>query len=366
MVGAFGTAQQPIGIGAYAGGGCIKGVVNAGLVANGACVLGPSTTQTQSLNPQQPFIAPLGTDYAVVAVATTAPCTGGQLSYAVASATAGMWTQATCPACPGQMCTGVGGGATLPAVIASPDNTLAIITWYEGTKPLDPIGDCSGKAVPGSLRVGAAAASTSPSPPVATTLSSQSTAVRPAAMATFQNQTLVAAPDGAAASLWAVSGGTPLMVSGPTTISGLAGARALSMAVAGDGSGQIAIVAELGCTPMTTIALTLGTVTGPFTAPITVAQASSGNFAVQPTVNWVAAGSPTSTEASWIVSWIAGGGGTHVLAQRYDEMGNPFGEQIDPGAPAWAAGVLPDGTLFAFEQPPGKSGTFLDVALGCE
>jgi hypothetical protein len=156
-----------------------------------------------------------------------------------------------------------------------------------------------------------------------------------------------------------------------TTVSGLANARAVSIASDGpnssDGPNNIAIVAELGCSPQT-IALALGTLTGSGPRPtwqvITVAPAGA-SFAVQPTVAWVPAADPLP--AFWLVSWLSGtpGGGAHVLAQRYDSSGNPLGGLIDPGVRgALAAMASENGNLFVYEQT-GTGGSLLDVAIGC-
>jgi hypothetical protein len=127
----------------------------------------------------------------------------------------------------------------------------------------------------------------------------QGISLRPPAMTAIQgaSQVLVAAPDGTAVSVWALDGAQS--PGSPTSIPGLAGARAVSMAAANDGSDRVAIVAELGCAPQT-IALALGSLSGGFGQVTTVVPAGSA-AAVQPTVAWV------PSQSYWIVSRISVG-----------------------------------------------------------
>jgi hypothetical protein len=242
--------------------------------------------------------------------------------------------------------------------MAMPGNSNLVVAWYEtpADTRVDPIQACA-TAAPATLQLAVVsnATSASPSMGIPATLTMASTSVRPAAMTELQGAgtVLVAAPDAGAVSLWVVSGG---QVSGsPVAIAALARARAVSVASATDGSGRIAVVAEIGCAPQT-IAMALGTLKGGFGQAITVTKATAG-AAVQPTVAWAA------TEQSWIVGWIATQGGAHALARRFDATGNARGGAIDPSAPAIAVAVSSDATLLAYE--PSNGGSFVKVALGC-
>jgi hypothetical protein len=166
------------------------------------------------------------------------------------------------------------------------------------------------------------------------------------------SQVLVAAPDGDAVSVWALD--ASLSASSPVSVPGLAGARAVSMAVATDGSGRVALAAEIGCTPQT-IALVGGTLSGGFSEAIVVAGAN-GAAAVQPTVAWVA------SEGDWVVAWISADGGAHVLAQRFDAGGVARGGVIDPSTPATGASVDGDGSLLEYVP---ASNSFVKASLGC-
>jgi hypothetical protein len=176
------------------------------------------------------------------------------------------------------------------------------------------------------------------------------------------SQVLVAAPDGEAVSLWTTTDGKTF--GSPKTISSLTRARAVAIASATDGSGRIAVVAELGCAPQT-LAVVVGDLTKGFGAATTIAKPDGAPFAVQPAVAWV------PSQNDWMVSWISGDGGPHALAQRLDANGNTVGSVIDPSAPAIAAtvgaGVTPSEAtpyLFAYE-PSNAGGSFVRVSLGC-
>jgi hypothetical protein len=336
-------------MGAFVSGGCVEAVGPAGYLQSPCSLLdsGPSG----DLAPQQPTVVPIGGGYAAAAVATTAPCTVGQLSFESVTEGGGVSpvAQAACSTT---------GGAALPSIAPLPGGSSALVAWYETpiTSRGDPIQSCAGAAAaPLQLALASGATSLNPSVGTPKVLTSRSISVRPPAMTTLQgsSQVLVAAPDGNAVSLWALD--STLSPGAPVSVPGLAGARAV--AIATDGSGNIAIVAELNCTPQT-IALSIGTLGGGFGEVTNVVTATAGS-AVQPTVAWIA------SQGHWLVSWIATTGGAHALAQRFDPGGNPVGGIIDPSAAAIAACVTSDGNLFAYEQPAGANGSFLGVSLGC-
>jgi hypothetical protein len=237
----------------------------------------------------------------------------------------------------------------------------AFVAWYETplTSRADPIQDCAGaRGAPLMLALASGVNTTSPSMGAPVMLTAQSTSVRAPAMTALYGtaQTLLAAPDGDAVSVWPLTAGQS--AGPPSVISGLSGARSVAMASATDGSGRLAVVAEVGCTPQT-IALALGTMAAGFSHVTTVVAPGSG-FAIEPTVAWV------PSEGYWMVSWIAqAGGGPRAFAQRFDIEGGPVGGPIDPMATALAASITSNGSLFAYEQSPGMNGTFLSVSLGC-
>ncbi|HEX3342994.1 MAG TPA: hypothetical protein VHS09_00425, partial [Polyangiaceae bacterium] len=299
------------------------------------------------LSPQQPSVVPLGGGYAGAAIATTTACSMGQLAIQVIAPSAGGNTQSDDCA----------SGSALPSIAPLPDGESALVTWYE--TPLSTRGDslqsCAGaSAAPLVAAVVSGATSASPTLGKPVTLTSAGVSVRAAAMAALPglSQVLVAAPDGDAVSVWALD--ASLSASSPVSVPGLAGARAVSMAVATDGSGRVALAAEIGCTPQT-IALVGGTLSGGFSEAIVVAGAN-GAAAVQPTVAWVA------SEGDWVVAWISADGGAHVLAQRFDAGGVARGGVIDPSTPATGASVDGDGSLLEYVP---ASNSFVKASLGC-
>jgi hypothetical protein len=250
-------------------------------------------------------------------------------------------------------------GATLPSIVPLPDGSSALVAWYETpiASRSDPIQSCSAAlAAPLQIAVVSGASSASPSLGMPTTLTSEGVSLRPPAMTAIQgaSQVLVAAPDGTAVSVWALA--SAQSPGSPTSVPGLAGARAVSMAAANDGSDRVAIVAELGCAPQS-IALALGSLSGGFGQVTTVVPAGSA-AAVQPTVAWV------PSQGYWIVSWIAAGGGARALAQRFDSGGNAVGGVVDPSASAIAACAQADGSILAYE-PGASGGGFVRTSLGC-
>jgi hypothetical protein len=328
-------------MGAFVSNDCVEGVWPQGYVQS-TCTLFHG-----GLVAVQPWIVPIGDGYAAATIATTAPCTQGQLSFAtVTGAGASPPAQAQCSKA----------GAALPA-IAPLGASSALVLWYETTAASrsDPLQQCRG-ATAAPLRVAMVdnATSIQPSLGTPTTLTTQSVSVRPPAVTVLQGtgNVLIATPDGRAVSLWATPDGVRFGT--PLSISALAGARAVSIASATDGSGRIGVVAEIGCSPQS-IALAIGTLSGGWHVA-TVASAGSGP-AVQPTVAWV------PSQSDWIVSWIAVSGGAHALARRFDASGEAAGSAIDPSVPAIGAALASDGSLLAYE--PSGGGNFVKAALGC-
>jgi hypothetical protein len=334
-------------IAAFVGNECIEAVGHGGFLQSSCSLLGMGNAGT--LEPEQPYVAPLGGGYAAVAVATTAPFKAGQLSFEVVTAAGGVSSLAQAPGTT---------GAALPAIVPLPDGMSALVAWYETpiATRTDPIQSCAAAAAaPLQIAVATGATGLSPSLGAPTMLTAQSISVRPPGVTTVPggSQVLLVAPDGNAVSLWALDGATAVS---PTTIGGLAQARAANVAV--DGSGNIAVVAELGCAPQT-IALAVGNLNAGFSHVTTVTKASGTSAVVQPTVAWV------PSQSYWIVSWISTDGGAHVLGQRFDPSGNPVGSVIDPSASVLGGCVTSDGSVFAYQQPVGMNGSVLSVSLGC-
>jgi hypothetical protein len=331
------------------------------------------------MSAQQPYLASLAGTYGVAAITTTKPCTSGELLFGVAG---DVTTADECMTVQG-LASGTCDpkGASLPSFVSTgTTSSTAFVTWYQtpAVADFDPLAACA--SAPTAPLLIAAVDVSNPMAPAkgsAVELSTGSTSVRPAGMTVLQatgsrDEVVVAAPDQAAVSVWAFgAASTPSEAPSPVPVPGLAQARAAFVAAATDGSGRLAVVAELGCKPQT-LALALGTLSGGFGPTTTVTTADQGHFAVQPTVSWVSATTSENasnfTQSFWSVSWIAGGGGTtsRVLSQRFDANGKAIGGLLDPAVPASAAMALSDGTLFAYEQPAGQAGSFLGVELGCE
>jgi hypothetical protein len=324
-------------------GSCAQAVDGSGYVESSSCAF------FVGLAPEQPWVIPLGGGHAAAATTTTAPCTNGAIAFQYIGQSLGSSTP---------LPTTCGVGAALPSVAPlAADGSTALVTWYDTAYSTrnDPIQSCSGaKPAPLMAAVVTGATTSDVSLGVPVTLTSAGTSVRAAAIAQVpgQSQVVVAAPDGNDVSVWMLD--ASLSTGTASTIPGLAGAYAASLAVATDGSGRVAVVAEIGCAPQS-IALSVGTVSGGFSQG-TVVAAMGSSAAVQPTVAWVA------SENDWIVAWISAEGGAHALAQRFDASGNPVGGRIDPSTPATGASVASDGSLLAYV--PG-SNSFVSASLGC-
>jgi hypothetical protein len=354
-------------IGAFVGANptCVAAVESAvnsapGLIQNpvvpGICFFGYESLG-ETLAPQQPYAAPMGGGHAMAVVASTnpsAPCTQGQvwLDYVASPATDNFGSEPTCDAA----------GSALPAV-ASLGATTALVAWYRTSlsSRSDPIGSCSTATAAPLVLYSANVNTSNPmvflaaSAPLTTT----SISVRPPALVLSPTQpgtVLLAAPNGNDVGVWSID--DTLTGSGPVSIPGLAGARAVSMAT--DGGDNIAVVAEIGCSPQK-ITLALGTLSGGFSRTLTIA-AANGSPAIQPTVVWVSATPNYSTSPSaWLVSWISVAGGAHALAQWVDTSASPIGGVIDPNVVQTSGGAaLSDGNLLAY-----TSSGFVTASMGC-
>ncbi|HTB72984.1 MAG TPA: hypothetical protein VK762_07060 [Polyangiaceae bacterium] len=320
------------------GGTCVQGVSTGGYLAANCAFFGGML----GLAPRQPWAVPMGAGRAVAAVATTAPCTQGQLRFEYDAP--GIALDGQQPSCDAA-------GASLPS-LAPLGDTVAIMAWYQTSvaSRSDPLQSCANAQSAPLLAAVLSGATSAPTLSTPIPLTTESTSVRPPATLAMGSQIIVAAPNGDDVGVWALDA-THLTAS-PASIPQLAGARAVSIAT--DGTGDLAVVAEIGCTPQS-IALVLGTLQGGFSDAVIVApQGNQG--ALQPTVAWAPA------EGSWVVSWISTDGGAHVLAMRFDATGNPRGAVIDPGVSATGASASADGSLLAYAP---SSQSFVSASLGC-
>ncbi len=333
-------------IGAFAatvtGGACIEAVGPNGFLNSSCSFLADET----NLVPRQPMVIPIKGGYAAALIATTAPCTAGALTYRFSAPGIAGKVGVPCDMA----------GAALPSVAALSDDT-AVVTWYRTgfDSRSDPINTCAGATAIGlELAIVTGASTGAPVVGATINLSDASTSVRPAALAPIpgQPQALVAAPHLDGVGVWTVGASTP--PGQPVTIPSLARARAAAVAIASDGSGRIAVVAEIGCSPQT-IALAVGTLADGFPNTTVVAPAGSG-LAVAPSVAWI------EGQDRWVVAWISSDGGGHVLARSFDPKGNALGATVDPGMKATAASVTSTGDVFGFVA---SSSSFVTTSLGC-
>lgn len=342
----FASASGKNVIGAFAadvtGGSCIEAVGATGFLNPNCSFL----TDETSLVPRQPMVVPMSGGYAAALVATTAPCTAGALIYRFNAPNIAGKGNTKCEAT----------GAALPSVAALPDGATAVVAWYATSfdSRRDPISSCAGaKAASLEVAVVTGAATGSPVLGAAITLSPSSTSLRPPAIILLGAQAIVAAPDANDVGVWAIDAG----VAGPAalqTIPGLAGARAVALAAASDGSARIAVVAEIGCSPQS-IALAVGTLATGFAGATVVAPAGA-SVAVAPSVAWI------EGQNRWVVAWISTAGGAHVLTRSFEPTGVPLGAVVDPQLRATAASVTSTGDVFGFVA---SSNSFVDTSLGC-
>ncbi len=341
----FTSASGKSVIGAFAadvtGGSCIEAVGANGFLNTSCSFLADET----NLVPRQPMVVPISGGYAAAIIATTAPCTAGALLYRFNGLSIAGKADVTCET----------SGAALPAIVPLSDGATAIVAWY--ATPLDsrgdPIDSCQG-AKAASLQVAVVTAATS-APVIGTSMDLGGTgvSVRPPAIVPVPNQAqaILAAPRGNDVGVWSLAAtGSPGQ---PVTIAGLAGARAVAIGVASDGSGRIGVAAEIGCSPQS-IAFAVGTLAGGFSKVSVVAPAGA-DLAVAPSVAWVDA------QNKWVVAWISAQGGAHVLARAFDATGNAVGAAVNPALSATAAAATSTGDIFGL-----VASSFVDTSLGCE
>lgn len=329
-----GEAQQEM-LGAWVGpkdggGKCLFATPLPAGTGGASCAL---LTDETNIEPRQPFARPLAGGTAALVVATS-PCTSGELLYRFAgSGQAGKATLG-CAA----------SGAALPAFTLTGVGDRGIAAYYQVPYPnrKDPLAGCA-NAAPAPLKAvlidgakGSAAALGLPQP-----LTSEATSVRPPAVVSLGARALVASPAAGDVALWLLEpNGMDVATVAVTTISGLAGARAVTAAARQDGSAyQIAVAAELGCSPqkIALALLSLDEAKGSFGTPTVVEVAPAGaGFAAAPSVAWQQAAS------EWLVTWLVDA--PLIRSQRLDATGKLVGPATDlsgfVGAKASPAGDL--------------------------
>ncbi len=350
----FASASGKNVIGAFAanvtGGACIEAVrsgVAGSTMASGFLNLNCSFLGDETnLVPRQPMVVPLSGGYAAAIIATTAPCTAGALIYRFNAP--GVAGKAALPCAMS--------GAALPAIAPLSDGSTAIVAWYATSldSRSDPIGSCTGaRAAPLNASV-VTSANGSPTLGAAVDLGDTGISVRAPAVAPLpgQAQAIIAAPLGNDVGVWTI--GVSTSPGQPITIPGLAGARAVALAIASDNSGRIAVVAEIGCAPQS-IALAVGTLAGGF-SNVAIVAAADGALAVGPSVAWI------DGQNRWVVAWVSATGGAHVLTRSFDATGSAVGAVVDPAMSATGAAVTSGGDVIGFVA---SSSSFVDTSLGC-
>lgn len=324
-------------------GGCIQAVNGDPMLSRSCAFLADET----ALAPRQPRVVPLGGGYATSFVAGTAPCAQGALGFRM-----------TAPATSGALdrpCNQ--SGVSLPAIAPLSDGNTVVMAWYSAALPadFDPVGDCA-SVVPSPIDwvTVAGAATASPRWGTEYRLTESSISVRPPALLGLptQSQAILAAPLEGSVGVWRLSNDTA--PPDPLQLPGLAGARAVSIAIAPGGARPIAVVAEIGCAPQS-IELSIGSFEKGFSDAVEVAPAGTGD-AVMPTIAWL------EESNHWVVSWISSSGNLHVLARVFDADGRPTGPAIDTGLPARAANVTAEGGVLGFVK---EKDAFVDTSLGC-
>lgn len=347
------NGATPIAAFVSVSGSCVQGVSEgAGAGATLARLQDAKCTLLTPLAPHQPMVVPSHGAMVGVASAATTPCLDGQIQLQSVAA-GGVAGDKTFPPLI-TVATNCPPGAALPSIYPlGGKGAQDLVAWYATSYKTrdDSQKSCPGaQAAPLEVAVASAVTSQNPSLGAPKTLTNDSISVGPAAMAPLgSSQVLVASPDGNAVSVWSTSDGASF---GKRVVGGLPGARAVSMAT--NGSQQIAVVAELGCSQ--SIKLAVGTLAGGF-GPATTVVPKGSHPVYQPSVAWVA------SEQHWIVGWIQVGV-YRALARRFDARGNPVGGVIDPSAKATAGIVEADGTLLDYEPDIG-GGSLVKRSLGC-
>lgn len=347
----FSSASGKSTIAAFAadvtGGACIEAVGPAGFLNTSCSFL----ADEPSLSPHQPMAVPLSGGFAAAIIATTAPCTVGQLEYRFNAPSVAGKANVPCP-------TG-SPGATLPALAPLSDGSTVIVSWYATSYALrtDPISSCAG-AVAAPIKVAiVTSAASAPVIGAPIDLGDTGISIRPPAIVAVpgSTQAIVAAPFGNDVSVWSIDTSNVSSNLSPASIPSLAGARAVAVGIASDNSGRIAIAAEIGCNPQS-IALSVGTIAGGF-SKATVVAAADGDLAVAPSVAWI------DGQNRWVVGWVSSHGGAHALARSFDVSGNALAPALDPSTDATGASVTSDGSILGFVA---SSSSFVETSLGCE
>jgi hypothetical protein len=341
FMGASGSGVIGAFVASVTGGTCIQGIDENGYLDNGCSFLTNDLTRV----PRQPGIVPMGGGRAAVMVATSAPCTQGQILFRYAAPGVAGAVDGPCTS----------DGAALPSVVA-PDAETAVVAYYATPHASreDAISDCgSAKGAPLMVASVTGAAEGEPRLGAFVDLADDGVSLRPPAMLVLprSNKFLVAAPHGDAAAVWTLD--ASLALATPAMIPEFKFARTLSMAAASDGSGRVAIVAEIGCAPQA-VELAVGDGTH-FPTVVEVAPAGS-DLAVDPTVAWV------GDAGLWLVSWISSTGGGHTASRWYQLDGSPLGGIVAASVPATTAAATSGGDAIAFLS---SQSVFLDLSVGC-
>jgi hypothetical protein len=344
----FSSASGANAIGAFVAnanqGECVQGVDTVGYIGTNCSFFGTiasGVTLGTTIAVRQPWAVTMTGGDAVVAVATSAPCTQGLISFE--------YDGQDVVADGSQACDSL--GASLPSFVAS-TATTGTAAWYQTaiSTRTDPIQSCASAVAAPLLAATVTLGTTSATIGAPVTLSTQSTSIRPPSTLLVNGHVVVAAPNANDVAVWSLDGSAS--VGSPVTIPGLAEARAVSIATDTNGE-NFAVVAEIGCSPQS-IVLAVGSLTGGFSKITTIAPMGSGP-AVQPTVAWVDA------DNAWIVSWVASPP-AHVLAMRLDATGDPQGGVIDPGVAGDGSAATADGRVLAYLP---TTSSFETADLGC-
>jgi hypothetical protein len=303
-------------VGAKDGGGkCLYATPLPAGTGGASCAL---LTDETNLEPRQVFARPLAGGTAATIVATS-PCTAGELLYRFAGS--GQAGKATLG------CTAL--GAALPALALAGTGDRGVGAFYavaHGQRK-DALAGCSSAAsAPLQVVLIDQAKTNAASFGTPTLLAQDTTSLRPPAVLSLGSRVLLASPAGADVGVWLLEPqAKDVATVAGTTLPGLAGARAVSAAVRADGAGyQVAVVAELGCTPqkLALALFSLDAATGAFGSPtvVTVAPAGAG-FATATSVAF------HSASNEWLVTWLADG--PLVRSQRVDPAGQLIGATAD-------------------------------------
>jgi len=341
LVLAGGTAAPPVASYVPDLGACIEAVDEAtGYVTSNTCSLvsSPST----GLVSHQPYIVNVsgGQGVFITTGSSSGTCPGGALAFANQQLTLPLISGACSKA----------SLAALPSYAALPGGANGVAAWYQTSivDRADSVTSCAGAtSAPLVYSVVASAADSKAGLGKPAPLATDGTSVRPPAIIPLEatGGAALAAPIGAGVGVWTFDSTGQVASSSPSvTIAGMVGAKAVAMAT--DGAGRLAVVAEIGCSPQS-IAFSVGTSSGGFTAVAQVAPAGA-DAALQPTVAWV------SSRSDWLVTWISRAGGAHVLARRFSAAGVAEDAVFDPAMPASAAAAVADGKVFAFDATTGQ------------